>query len=166
MQDPDIQQGVDHLVIPVRIDVKQLASLGRDFQWPRPDACPKCGAGLWWHGFVLAYLACLVEAVFLRRLYCPVCRSVHRLRPDSHWSRFQSSIKTITETIGHRQAHGRWRPDLPRSRQRRWWQTLGRKVKLCLGLNFGRSRFEGFMALLTAGVIPVSRVMECGKQSG
>ncbi len=154
------------MIIFVRVNVKQLASMGKKFHWLKPDACPKCGAGLWWHGFVLAYMACLVESVFLRRLYCPVCRSVHRLRPDSHWSRFQSSINTITETVGYRQAHGRWRPDLPRSRQRRWWRILGRKVKFCLGLNSGLSMFDGFKALLEAGAIPVSRVMECGKKSG
>jgi len=155
-----------HLVIPVEIDVKQLVLQGKDFVWPRPSACPGCGASLWWHGFVLAYLACFPGAVFFRRLRCPHCHCVHRLRPASHWPRFQSSIKTITETISHRHKHGRWRPDLPRSSQRQWWRRLGRKVKLCLGLSFGGSLPEAFMALSSAGAIPVSRVMECGNQPG
>jgi hypothetical protein len=166
MQDPNIRQGVVYLVILVKIDVKQLALSGKDFEWARPAACPRCGAGLWWHGFVTAYLACLVEAVFLRRAYCPNCKSVHRLRPDSHWSRFQSSINSITRIISHRQKHGRWKPDLPRSRQRQWWRHLRRKVKLCLGLNFDGTWFEGFVALLKAGIIPVSRVMDCDKKPG
>lgn len=149
------------MVIPVVVDVNQVAALGKKFPWKKPSACPKCGGSLWWHGFVLAYLACLVEAVFFRRLFCPLCRSVHRLRPNSHWRRFQSSIATIEETITHRQAHSTWRPDLPRPRQRQWWRRLMRKSLLCLTLSFVGSRHEAFLALIEAGAIPVSSVMQC-----
>ena len=149
------------MVIPVDVDVNQLAALGKKYLWPKPAACPKCGSRLWWHGFVLAYLACLVEAVFFRRLFCPQCNAVHRLRPSSHWPRFQSSINTIAQVIAHRANNARWRPDLPRPRQRQWWRRLARKSMLCLGLSFAGSLLDAFEALLAAATIPVSSVMQC-----
>ncbi len=149
------------MVILVVIDVNQLAILGKDFLWEKPANCPKCGEHLWWHGFVPAYLACLAEAVFLRRLFCPHCRSTHRLRPASHWLRFQSSISTIQETVEHRQEKRRWRPDLPRPRQRQWWRRLKAKSLLCLGLSFAGSLMDSFLTLLQAETIPVSSVMKC-----
>lgn len=151
------------MVIPVEIDVNQLMALGKEFFWPEPKPpCPRCGQSLWWHGFVLAYLSCFTEAVFLRRLFCPHCGGVHRLRPTSHWSRFQSTIKAIESTIGHRQRHGRWRPDLPRARQRQWWRRLRMKAMVCLGFSLGGSLSDAFAILIRAGTIPVSSVMQCG----
>lgn len=153
------------MVIAVKIAVNQLAALGKEFPWPKPS-CPFCGERLWGHGFVPAYLACLTEAVLLRRLYCPHCGSVHRLRPESHWRRFQSSSKTIEDTICHRWRHGRWRPDLPRARQRQWWYRLRRKAVICLGLAGGELLVDAFLMLLQAGAIPVSSVIKCGNEAG
>lgn len=153
--------GVISLIIPVDIDVNQLAILGKKYLWQKPSACPRCGGHLWWHGFVLAYPACLAEAVFFRRLLCPHCRSVHRLRPKSYWRRFQSSVATIEQVIAHRQNNGRWSPDLPRPRQRQWWRRLQKKSLLCLGLSFVGSLFDSFLTLIEAGAIPVNSVMEC-----
>lgn len=153
------------MVIPVNIAVNQLAALGKEFPWPKPS-CPLCGERLWWHGFALAYLACLTEAVFLRRLYCPHCGSVHRLRPESHWRRFQSAIKTIEHAISHRWKHGRWRPDLPRPRQRQWWRRLRRKATVCLGLAVSDALHDAYLVLIRAGAIPVSSVIKCGNEAG
>lgn len=153
------------MVIPVNIAVNQLAAQGKKFPWPKPS-CPLCGERLWWHGFVPAYLSCLVEAVFLRRLYCPHCGSVHRLRPESHWRRFQSAIKTIERAISHRWDHGRWRPDLPRPRQRQWWRRLKRKASVCLGLAVSDRPSDAFVMLIRAGAIPVSSVIKCGNEAG
>jgi hypothetical protein len=150
------------LVIPVDIDVNLLASLGKDFSWEKPAGCPNCGERLWWHGFVPAYFACFASAVLLRRLFCPYCRSVHRLRPRLHWRRFQSPISIISQAIAYRHDQGRWRPDLPRARQRQWWRRLARKARLCLGLAFAGTLHDAFLALLNRGAIPVSSVMECG----
>jgi len=149
------------LVIFVDIDVNQLATLGKNFLWLKPSVCPKCGGHLWWHGFVMAYLACLADAVFFRRLFCPHCSSVHRLRPTSHWRRFQSSINTIEQVIAHRQNNAHWRPDLPRPRQRQWWRRLKKKSLLCLGLSFVGSLYDSFLTLIGNGAIPVNSVMEC-----
>ena len=154
------------MVIFVDIDVNQLFLQGKKFLWDKPEVCPECSERLWWHGFVLAYLACFAEAIFLRRLYCPKCHSVHRLRPKSHWRSFQSSINTIEQTIVHRQQTGRWRPDLPRPRQRQWWHRLRKKARLCLGLAFCGTLLDGFLALIKAAAIPVSSLMQCGDQGG
>lgn len=149
------------MVIHVEVDVKQLAILGKDFPWEKPATCPKCGGHLWWHGFVLGYLACITSALFFRRLSCPHCGALHRLRPKSHWPRFQSAINTIKQVIAHRQNNSTWRSDLPRSRQRQWWRRLKKKATLCLGLSFVGSLFDSFLALIEAGAIPVSSVMKC-----
>ncbi|MEW6429823.1 MAG: hypothetical protein AB1568_17520 [Thermodesulfobacteriota bacterium] len=150
------------MVIPVDIDVNLLAALGKGFSWEKPACCPKCGGRLWWHGFVPAYFSCLALAVLLRRLFCPHCHSVHRLRPSSHWRRFQSPISVISQIIAHRQENGRWRPDLPRAPQRQWWRRLATKVQLCLGLSFAGTFPDAFLILMNRGAIPVSSVMECG----
>jgi len=154
------------LVIFVDIDVNQLILQGKKFLWDKPVACPACSERLWWHGFVRAYLACFAEAVFFRRLRCPHCRCVHRMRPKSHWCNFQSSIATIEQAIEHRVDTGRWRPDLPRPRQRQWWHRLGKKARLCLGLAFSGTLLDAFMALIKAGAIPVGSLMQCGDQGG
>lgn len=154
--------GVPPLVIVVDIDVNLLATLGKEFPWVKPTCCPKCGGPLWWHGFVPAYFSGLFLAVLLRRLFCPLCRSVHRLRPKAYWRRFQSPVNVIRQAIAHRKKTGRWRPDLPRPRQRQWWRRLAIKVKLCLGLAYAGSCNEAFITLMNRGAIPVSSVMECG----
>lgn len=150
------------MVLPVEIDVNSLARLGRNFPWEKPPSCPCCQGTLWWHGFVPAYLGGLLVAVFLRRLYCPYCKSVHRLRPVDHWRRFQSAIPTIRESIAHREQHGRWRPDLPRPRQRQWWRRLGWMIEAVPGLSFSGSRLEGFDAVIDRRQVPVGSVIQSG----
>jgi len=150
------------LVIVAEIDVNQLAALGKEFPWEKPCACPACDGGLWWHGFVLAYLACFDQPLYFRRLLCPKCGAVHRLRPDSHWPRFQSSIDTIIQVIAYRQRSGHWCSNTLRPRQRQWWRRLRKKALACLGLASAAALFAAFLALLTAGAIPVSSVMQCG----
>lgn len=66
------------LVLFVSIQVKEIARLGRLFPWQKPACCPDCQGPLWWHDFVLAYFSCLSEAVYLRRLRCSCCASVHK----------------------------------------------------------------------------------------
>ena len=142
------------MVIFVNVDVNEIARLGRDFSWWKPSSCPDCKAGLWWHGFVLAYFDHLPQAVFLRRLRCPCCGAVHRLRPQAYWSRFRSTIQIINQTID-RFLNREWRSDLPRSRQRLWWRRFCHNAKLLIGL--GWEEFpDAFELLLSWGQIPVS----------
>ena len=153
------RQGVALLVLSVAADVNEIARLGKDFPWVKPSGCPRCGQPLWWHGFVLAYFSRLVEPVFLRRLRCPCCRAVHRLKPVGYWRRFRSSITEITQSISHRSASGRWCRALPRCRQRQWWRRLQRLGSAVLGL-FPGSVMDTFEELLAQGFIPASLSFE------
>ena len=143
------------MVISVDVDVNEIAHLGRDFPWRKPSSCPKCNVALWWHGFVLAYFDHLSQAVFLRRLRCPCCGAVHRLRPKAYWSRFRSSIQIIKQVIINRTFNRCWRPDLPRSRQRLWWQRFCAQVKIVLGLTAAPD-LQAFNFLFVSGRVPVS----------
>lgn len=148
------------MVISVAADVNEIARLGRDFSWIKPVGCPFCGQPLWWHGFVLAYFSCLAEAVFLRRLRCSCCRSVHRLKPSGYWRRFRSPMAEIFQSVSHHSGSGHWRRDLPRDRQRQWRRRLQRMIKAVLGVFCGSDR-AAFEALVTRGFIPVSLSFEC-----
>ena len=142
------------MVIFVDVDVNEIARLGRDFPWQKPFSCPKCNIGFWWHGFVLAYFDHLSQAIFLRRLRCPLCGAVHRLRPKAYWSRFRSSIQVISQTIDRFLGQG-WQSESPGSRQRLWWRRFCAKARLVIG--FGWERFpDAFDLLISWGHIPVS----------
>lgn len=153
------RRGVALLVLSVDVDVNEIAHLGKDFPWVRPSGCPRCGQPLWWHGFVLAYFSCLPGAVYLRRLRCPCCKTIHRLKPAGYWHRFRSSVAEVTQAISHRCESGRWCRDFPRVRQRQWWRRLQRMTQEVLG--FFDSAVSAFAALSVRGFIPVSRSFYC-----
>ena len=155
-QEQTFLKGVYPLVLSVEADVKDIAVHGKKYPWSKPSSCPHCGCGLWWHGFVLAYFSCLAEAVYLRRLFCPHCQSVHRLKPSGFWPKFQSSIKEIRSSLIHRGSTRRWRPDLPRARQRQWQRRLKRMTAMVLGICFSGAMAEAFDRLIQMGIIPVS----------
>ena len=142
------------MVIFIDVDVNKIAYLGRDFPWRKPASCPKCNAGLWWHGFVLVYFDHLSSAVFLRRLRCPRCGAVHRLRPRAYWSRFRSSIKEIKQTINRFLNQGRHLQS-PGSRQLLWWRRFCDNCRLMIGLNWELYPYA-FDLLISWGQIPVS----------
>lgn len=148
------------MVLFVEVDVNEIARLGKDFPWVKPSGCPCCGQPLWWHGFVPAYFSCLLEHVLLRRLRCYSCRAVHRLKPSGYWQRFRSSIDEITQSISHRCESGYWQRDLPRARQRQWWQRLQRKSRTVLGLFYG-TVMEAFKELIGCDHVPVSLSFKC-----
>ena len=105
---------------------------------------------------MLAYFACWPDPIYLRRLRCPGCGAVHRLKPAGYFPRFRSSICEIQKVIEHRCRRGRWRPDLPRARQRQWWRRLGRLIPLVLGISFAGSFLTAFIQLMEQNIIPVT----------
>lgn len=147
------------MVISVAVDVNEIAHLGKDFPWIKPSGCPRCEQPLWWHGFVLAYFSCLLGAVYLRRLRCPCCRTIHRLKPVGYWRRFRSPVTDIDQVVTHRQNSGRWLHDQPRTRQRQWWRRLQRMTQAVLGLSI--PAISAFATLSARGFIPVSRSFYC-----
>lgn len=55
-----------------------------------------------------------------------------------------------------RQNKRRWRPDLPRSRQRQWYRRLGRAIQMFLGLSFKGTSLEGFDRLVEDNIVAVT----------
>jgi len=148
--------GVIYLVLFVDLDVNKLAWLGKKYPWEKPSCCPNCRSFLWWHGYVLAYFSNIDVPLFIRRLFCPFCRSVHRLRPSGYWPRFRSPVKEIKRSIIHRHNSGSWCKDLPRPRQRQWWRRLKKTWMGILGLSFSGDPPQAFEKLLQRKIIPVS----------
>ena len=159
-QDLTILQGVTSLVLFVKAKVKEIARLGRQFSWPKPLFCPRCSGKLWGHGFVLSYFSSVHEGIYLRRLRCSCCGAVHRVRPYGYFRRFRSSIAEILACILYRNRKKRWLPGLPRRRQRLWWRSLRRMIKLILGMNFQGDEPQGYQLIITQNIIPVTRATQ------
>jgi DNA-directed RNA polymerase subunit RPC12/RpoP len=145
------------LILFVEACVKKIFHLGENFPWPRLKQCPRCGGRLWGHGFVAAYFDGFDEPIRLRRYRCPDCRMVIRTRPKDYWPRFQASIASIRKSLSDRLTRLRWRPDLPRSRQRHWLTGLIRQVRFHLGAAWSGSLVGAFDGLVALGICPVSR---------
>ncbi|MFC1833475.1 hypothetical protein ACFL2Q_01905 [Thermodesulfobacteriota bacterium] len=150
------------MILNVLVCFKEIVVQGRDFPWPRPDRCPRCGGcRLWGHGFVRAIFDAVDEHVFLRRFRCPDCGCVVKLRPDGYFSRFQASVSTIRSRIAFRLLTGRWRSGMSRSRQWYWLRNLTRRVVAKKGLDWKDRLLEVFDEMIVTDEIPVSRLTEC-----
>lgn len=149
------------MIIFVCVNLKEIFEKQREYAWPRPKRCPRCGLGrLWGHGFALAYFDGFVSGVHLRRYRCPDCRCVVRLRPKGYFVRIQAAIETIRESITQRLCTDRWPAGLSRARQGHWLRALTRNAVAYLG-NVWKSRLpEAFGRLISLGIIPVSRAIE------
>lgn len=78
------------------------------------------------------------------------------MKPIGYFRRFRSSIREIKESITHRSNTQRWRPDLPRARQRQWWYRLGRLMVLILGISWCGPPAQAFKLFLRNNCIPVT----------
>ena len=122
------------MIFSVFVSIKEIVSRGRDFPWPRPDACPRCnGHRIWGHGFVTTFFDGFSCQVLLRRYRCPDCHCVLRLRPSGYFKRFQATIETIRSSIAFRLQNGRWPQGLLRARQGHWLRSLRRKTLAYFG---------------------------------
>lgn len=148
---------VSLLLLRVDVCVKKIFEVGKQFPWPRPPDCPRCHGRIWGHGFVPAYFDGFADVLFLRRYRCPDCKLTLRLRPLSHWPRFQASIATIFHCLTHRLRFGRWPAGLSRQRQGHWLRSLIRQVRWHLGIAWGGDLLEGLKRLWPRGVVAVSR---------
>ena len=142
----------------ISISLKKLFNLGRDYPWQRPEACPRCGnLKVWGHGYVSAWFDGFNVALLLKRYRCPSCGCVIRMRPDSHFSRFQTSIHNIRSTLSTRIKTGRWPPEQSGSRPGHWLRSLKRKVLALLDNRWEGGLIKGFDHLKIQGHNPVSR---------
>ena len=146
------------LIISVAVKIKELLKKKRDYPWPRPEVCVRCGASkVWGHGFVTAWFDGFNEALDLRRLRCPACGCVIRMKPCGYFKNFQASIETIRSRISHRLKTGRWPPGLSHTRQGHWLRALIKNVHSFLGNQWKGRLIEAFDRLLEKGMIPVTR---------
>jgi hypothetical protein len=81
------------------------------------------------------------------------------MRPSGYWSRFQASIATIRDRIAHRLAKRRWKPDLPRSRQRHWLSGLIKQIRARLGINWNEDPLNAFDDFCIQNIAAVSRAI-------
>ena len=74
------------MIVAVCVSLNEILEQEKDFLWPRPDHCPKCGGGrLWFHGFVLALFDGLMMGVWLRR--------------SDRNPRFESAVKNLVDRL-------------------------------------------------------------------
>lgn len=138
--------------------LKDIFQKGKDYPWKKPERCPCCGNWkVWGHGFVTAFFQGYDMPIFLKRYRCPACGVVIRLRPASHFSRFQSSRHSIRWALLHRINNGRWRYGSAKSRQRYWLRNLIRHAIVCLDVN--SSLNKAFDLLIGQGKTPASRTI-------
>jgi hypothetical protein len=139
----------------VDVLLKDIFEMGREFPWKKPDKCPCCGNWkVWGHGFVSAFFHGFCCALWLKRYRCPACGCVIRMRPASHFSRFQSSRHTIRSTLLYRINAGRWPKDSCKSRQRHWLKNLKRQKTAWL--HWKAELSQAFDLLLDQGRVPVT----------
>ncbi len=98
----DPSQG-DPMILVVCVSLNEIPEKKKGFPWPRPGSCPKCrGPRLWFLGFARAFFDESEEGVVLRRLRCPDCKAVHRMRPAGYFRRFRAPVGSIRFSIRHR----------------------------------------------------------------
>jgi hypothetical protein len=157
IMDQKLIQGDGAMIVFVCVRLKEIFDKQREYAWPRPDLCPRCGQSrLWGHGFVPAYFDGFAGQIHLRRYRCPLCRCVIRLRPRGYFTRIQASIRTIRSSLWQRIVKGRYLSGLSRSRQRHWLNGLMRNTAAYLGNTWNNRLLEAFDRLLGMGRVPVS----------
>lgn len=148
------------MVIFFSVVLKDLLEKGRDYPWPKPAACPRCGAcRLWGHGYVSCFFDGFYHALPFKRYRCPDCRCVIRCRPIGYFKRFQAPVDTIRKSISSRAESGRWLKGISRCRQAHWLRALNRRIEAFFGHTFDGTRLEGFDRLLSLGRSPVCRAI-------
>lgn len=146
------------MVISVAVKIKELLAKKRNYPWPRPEVCVRCGARkVWGHGFVTAWFDGFDAALYIRRWRCPTCGCVIRMKPCGYYKNFQASIESIRSRIFHRLKTGRWPPGLSHTRQGHWLHALIKNVHVYLGNQWKGGLIKAFDRLIEKGKIPVTR---------
>jgi hypothetical protein len=148
------------MILFVDAILKKIFIMGRNYPWTRPEKCPCCGNWkVWGHGFARTLFQGFDTPLLLKRYRCPVCRCVIKLRPTTHFTRFQSSIHTIRSALTHRIKNGSWPSGSAKSRQRYWLSNLKRQVHAHLTGLWQPQLMDAFDYFLSKGKIPVSRAI-------
>jgi len=144
------------MILLVCVKLNQICSQGRNFQWARPDNCPRCQSKrLWGHGFAASLFDGYSQQILLRRFRCPDCGCIIRMKPRGYLPRFQATIETIRSSLQTRLSGGKWPKGPSTSRQRHWLSALKRKSLALFGI--GMDLLVVFDQLIKTARIPVSR---------
>ncbi len=117
------------MVVYSNVDVKQIATEGKKYRWERPGQCCTCHHFiLWGHGYVERYFDGFMEALWIKRWRCPLCKAVHTMRPEGYWKKFQAACTDIVKSLKGKIEHGRWLDKPSRQRQQYWWRGFKKQV--------------------------------------
>jgi len=149
-------QQADKMILFVDVKLNQIFSQGRNFNWVKPDSCPRCQSRcLWGHGFAACFFDGYSQALMLRRYRCPDCGCIIRMRPIGYFARFQAAIAAIRSCLQARLSAGKWPKGPSTSRQRHWMSALKRKSQAFFGI--GMDLMNAFDWFIKTKRIPVSR---------
>ena len=148
------------MIWSVAVDLKQIQHQGKNFPWPRPEACPRCHQWrVWGHGYALRYFAGFAEALPMKCYRCPLCRCVVTARPANYFPRIRNCIAVIVTCLTHRVQQGRWPPlALPRPRLRHWLANLKQRIQIHLTNTWSDGLLQGYDQLLACCLVPIARV--------
>ena len=115
-------------------------------------AVPVCGG---------TALSSPISPVVLKRCICaafaaPTAAALSVSAPAAFFRRIRSSILEVLLAITSRCRTGRWRPDLPRGRQRQWWRRMHRLLLALFGCSHGGCGLDNFRRLIRSNIIPVT----------
>jgi hypothetical protein len=147
------------MILPIFLDLKKIAKLGRNYCWPRPRSC-RCGNPMvWGHGFVQVCFAGFPRTLEMRRYRCPLCGCVIRLRPKGYFPHIQTDAASIRRRLDFRIRTGSWPVDSITNRCRHWLAALKRNAVVILGITWGKQLVAAFDRLTEMGLVPVGRTV-------
>lgn len=136
------------MLIYLSVDLHQLLSQGKKYQWSRPARCPSCGGlRLWSHGYVRRNFDGFDSALWIKRFRCPDCRSVHTMRPSGYSGFVQASRLVVFLSLLMKILFGQWLPEIYSRRQRYWFTTFKRQI--CRNRNIDYSDTGDMVTALT-----------------
>ena len=147
------------MILPIDLNLKRIAKLGKNYPWPRPPFC-RCGNSMvWGHGFVQVCFAGFSHPLEFRRYRCPVCGCVIRLRPKGYFKRIQTAAAQIRSILDFRITTGLWPQGTITNRCRHWLAALKRNAVTILGIGWSRNLIAAFDRLAAMGRVPVCRTI-------
>jgi hypothetical protein len=110
-----------------------LHKFGKDFNWKKPNCCPRCHGKLHGHGFATAYFAEYQNIFYIKRYRCPCCKLIIRMRPQGYTRRIRSSINKIYEVLKYKIINATWPYGFSRQRGGHWLRVFILKLHIFKG---------------------------------
>jgi hypothetical protein len=139
--------------------LQALSEQGKDYSWHKPKRCPKCGGRrLWWHGYTLRSFHGYANKVWIKKCICADCKSVHTMRPHTHWQGFQYSKSIILGCMVGKIKMNRWQDAIRRQNQQYWFKGLILQSVRYANTNFPTT--EVLKLVILTAIIPVSHSIQ------